>query len=439
MRVLIIVLFLVFGFKLQSSEAGELRLSGSFRTRYETLEGQFRAGGSGGDQLFSFLTLLRLEADVGPVDFLIEGVDSRQATADSGTPLSNAIVDTADLLQANMVYVNGPASLRAGRMTLDIGSRRLVARNRMRNTINAFSGIDGEWQLNEHTRLEALYAFPVFRRPSDRTSLEDNRVAWDREYAAVRFWGLFAEQRELWKAISLELYIFGLEEDDTGDLATRNRHLYTPGFRLYQKPGPASFDFSLEAAYQWGTARATSSASDLRDLEVESGFFHLDLGYTFSRDWSPRVGLEYDYASGDRDPGDQKYNRFDRLFGVSRAEFGPTGIYGAFSRANIHSPGWRLTFSPSPDLDFLMVHRVLWLASDRDAWTNARVVDPSGQTKGYLGQQVEFRLRWRRFEGRLVYELGGAHLAAGDFVHDAPGTTGEGDVTYGYIQATLKL
>lgn len=43
---------------------------------------------------------------------------------------------------------------------MDIGSLRLVARNKFRNVINAFSGIDWQRKLDDEV-LRAFYTFPV--------------------------------------------------------------------------------------------------------------------------------------------------------------------------------------------------------------------------------------------------------------------------------------
>jgi len=68
-----------------------LTLKGETRVRYETLQGQFRADGEGGDQLLLFRSLLLAEADTGPISFGVEIQDSRTYLADAGTPLSSSI------------------------------------------------------------------------------------------------------------------------------------------------------------------------------------------------------------------------------------------------------------------------------------------------------------------------------------------------------------
>ena len=77
-----------------------LNLAGETRARYESLDGQFRGGLSGSDQLLAFRSLLAIEADFGAVAVGVELQDSRTYLDDAGTPLSSSFVDPLDVLQA---------------------------------------------------------------------------------------------------------------------------------------------------------------------------------------------------------------------------------------------------------------------------------------------------------------------------------------------------
>src|SRR5690606_18610047 len=128
-------------------------------------------------------------------------------------------------------------------------------------------------------------------------------------------------------------------EQDTEDMPTRNRKLVTPGLRILRKAKPAQLDLEIEGAFQQGSSRASTSAEDTTRLDHLAFFFHGALGYTLELPWHPRILAEYDYASGDADPNDRAFGRFDTLYGARRFDFGPTGMYGAFARSNINSPG----------------------------------------------------------------------------------------------------
>lgn len=130
-----------------------LDISGTQRTRYETLDGQFRAGRTGSDQMLALRTTLRLEAKSERFSAVIETIDSRQKLADTDTPIDAGMVNALELLQGyGAIRFDGPfatdsrSELRLGRQTMDVGSRRLVARNNFRNTINAFTGLHYRWQ-----------------------------------------------------------------------------------------------------------------------------------------------------------------------------------------------------------------------------------------------------------------------------------------------------
>lgn len=423
-----------------------LDISGTQRTRYETLDGQFRVGRPGGDQMLAFRTTLRLEAKTEQFSVVGEMMDSRQELADTGSPIDTTMINAAELLQGYAALrFEGPfrndsrSEFRFGRQTIDIGSRRLVARNDFRNTINAFTGLHYEWQLKDGPAVRALYTLPITRLPSDAPSLLDNDIQFDEESFDLQFWGLHAQWPKLLWGATGEAYVSGLHESDSTDVPTRNRQLYTPGLRLARKPARGKWDFDLEGVAQFGTMRNSIAATDRRDLDHFAYFGHAEAGYTFDAAGSPRVALLYDHASGDDDPADGDSNRFDTLYGARRFEHGPTGIYGAFARANMQSPGLRFTTKPLKPVELMTTYRPYWLASDTDAWTTGGLRDPAGSSGSFVGHQLEARLRWDLQPGAVRLEAGGAYLFAGEFIKSAPNATGRDDTAYGYLSLEIAF
>ena len=298
---------------------------------------RFRVGRSGSDQ--AVMTRLTLKSEIRLGQFSLGGelIDSRAFFNDQGSNISTGIVNATELLQGylrwttkDLISPDSTSTLTAGRMTVDIGSRRLVARNRYRNTINAFSGLDWHWRSGAGREFRAFYLLPVQRLPSDRTSLLDNDAEFDDESSDVSFWGLFYKM-PVWEKDPLELYLFGLDEDDSNSRATRNRDFLTAGFRLFRMPARSQFDYVIESAYQFGDSRSSTAPSNVIDLEHFAHFHHAELGYSFDYPWQPQVVLQYDYVSGDDGPTDGDNNRFDTLYGARRFEWGPTSIYGPFA------------------------------------------------------------------------------------------------------------
>ena len=423
-----------------------LQLGGSYRVRYETLDNAYRASDVGsGDILVERLLLnVRAGSDRFYADAELE--DSRQQLADSQTALGTDIVNTLEPLQAYLgarfkdaLSPGDHLDLQLGRMTIDNGSRRLVARNSFRNTINAFTGIHATWQSAGGREVQAMFVEPVQRLPSDFTALKDNDHQLDTDSSDVELWGLFTSWPKLAGRLAGEAYFYGSRAHDHPGIPAADRKLYTPGARLYSKPAAGAWDMEAEGAWQFGTSRASTAASDTRDLHQRAGFFHGDVGYTLSGRMSPRVELSYDYASGDHDPTDGQNNRFDTLYGARRFDFGPTGIYGAFARANISTPGVRLQLKPSADLSAMAGLRAVWLASDRDQYTTAKLQDATGHSGSFVGDQLEAQLQYNVLPGNLALDLGGAWLMHGHFLEHAPHAPDEGDTTYLYAAATFTF
>lgn len=421
-----------------------LSISGSHRTRYESLNNRFRSGRRGGDQALLFRTLLLTKIKFENFEVGIELMDSRAKHVDKGTPISTGLVNPIDFLQVyaswtvNDLFLEESTSvIRMGRFTMDVGSRRFVARNRFRNTINAFTGLDWRWTSSKNQIFRAFYTLPVNRFPNQADDLLDSDINFDEERTEIRFWGLYFSTPTWFENDRGEIFFFGLNETDTSDRRTRDRDIYTTGFRVFREAVVGRFDYQLEAAFQFGNLRASALSTDTEDLDHFAQFVHAEIGYTFNAPWKPQLLFQYDYGSGDDNPNDGENERFDTLFGARRFDFGPTSIHGPFSRMNINTPGIRLKLSPTENIKTFIAYRGFWLDSNKDAWVTTGVRDVAGDSGDFIGHQIEMRVRWNVVPKNLRLEIGFAHLFDGEFMKSALNAPDQGDVTYLYSQASF--
>jgi len=424
----------------------DLTISATLRARAEGIDGQFRPRPAAADSMVSLRTTLAVEYDAGPVRFGGELWDSRAYGEARTSSITTSDVNTLELVQAyarvelgdwRKGAKGGKGLLTLGRQTMDIGSRRLVARNRFRQTSNGFTGANLEWTTRSGARLQAFWTMPQLRRPDDAQGLQDNRVKFDLETTRVQFFGAHGTLPHVLGG-SFEAYGFRLAEQDGDNRLTRNRRLLTLGARAFARPAAGQWDHDVEGAYQFGTARRSTGAADLTDLDVSAWFLHAEAGYSLKHGWKPRVAALFDAASGDRGrPG--RYGRFDTLYGARRFDFGPTALYGALQRSNIVSPGVRLEAAPDKRTDVMASYRVLWLESARDAFATTGVRDASGASGRFAGHQAEVRLRHWIVPDLLQAETGGAVLFKRGVLSAAPNAPGTGNSVYGYFDLTLTL
>jgi len=428
-----------------------LELGVVHRTRVGYLENQFRASDTAEAPdpfAVSLRTLVAAGVEAGPGFVRLEVQDSRVVASDNGggdaTILNTTIVNPLEVLEAlvgvrfaDAVVAGDALEVRAGRLTLDLGKRRLVARNRFRNTINGFTGVDATWTSAGGHRLRAFAAMPVRRRPSDPDGLESDRAELDKENTDAALWTLYYGAPAVGPEIASEVYAVGFHERD-GERESRDRQLATAVVRVFREPATERLDFEVEGMVQVGRS-SLSTAPDARRLDHRAHFVHAEVGYSIEAPWRPRVLAQYDLASGDGDPDDGTNGRFDTLFGARRFDFGPTGIFGAFARSNISTPGLRVAVRPMATVGAFVAYRGFWLASATDAWTTASgVVDPTGAAGSFVGQQIEGRVRWDLVPGNLRLEVGAAALARGRFARKAPGGR-NANAGFFYTQLTLAI
>jgi len=405
------------------------------RTRFESYDHPWRANQAIGNGATDDQVVLRSRLRVGlggngPFRFLFEGQDSRAYfNNDPGDFRDATHINEFDVLQLlgsltinNVMGTGLRTDVHFGRMTMDFGRRRLIARNDFRNASNAFDGL--HWQIRQDNawRLRAFLVEPVIRsevRPDEQTSTS-------------LFWGSYFEGRHFpW--FQIDAYYLGLNDKRVATVSA-HRTYSTFGGRLFKDPKTGEFDYEVESAWQVGTKGVTDHFAH---------FQHADLGYTFDLPWTPRLVAHYDYASGDRKPGDSQDEGFDTLFGARRFELMPTGIWGPFFRTNLSSPGWRLIVTPATDWKLQVKHRVWYLAQSRDVFGSSGLQDTTGNAGTSLGHDVELRAQWA-FSSNLDVDLGYIHWFKGSYFDRLPATAGlpvggNNDSDYFYVQVRARI
>jgi hypothetical protein len=405
------------------------------RTRFETYDHPWRRSQTLGNGATDAQVPLRSRIRIGlggdgPLRFLFEGQDSRSFSDQArGDFRDTTTVNEFDILQLlgsltmdNVVGTGLRTDFHFGRMTMDFGRRRLIARNDFRNTTNSFDGL--HWQIGQDKtwRLRAFFVEPVVR--------DDVRL--DRQYDTSLFWGTYLESHHL-QWFQLDAYYLGLNDQRMANGAD-HRTYSTAGGRLYKDPQQGEIDYEVESAWQTGTRGVTDHFAH---------FQHVDLGYTLNLPWTPRLVFHYDYASGDRKPSDSQDEGFDSLFGARRFEYMPTGTFGPFFRTNITSPGWRLIVTPAEGWTIQLKQRFWYLAQSKDFFGSSGLRDHAGQSGNHIGHDLECRIQWT-LNNNLDVDIGYDHWFKGSYF-DSPAIIaqmpagGNKDTDYFYASMRIRI
>ncbi|MDA0688765.1 MAG: alginate export family protein [Proteobacteria bacterium] len=433
-------LFLSFSLPSQAQDSASVLpdwLSFGFeqQSRMQVLNGQFRAGLDGDDQGFEWRNALTVKMDFDSFSIETEVADMRTYFVDEDSALDSFTNNPIDILQANVnIPVSGVFSeddkgfIKIGRFTMDQGSRRFVARNRYRNTINSFAGIHAGLE-NGDTSIELFYTRPT-QRLVDGDWI-DNKPRLDKQSKDF-FWGAYLTTPLTAQSDMVQLYLLGADERRDRP-ANQRFDVLTTGLRLFRNPAAGRWHYDAEAVYQFGDAPALDAVSELRDHKAR--YFHFSLGYSFEADWRPRLSFIYHYGSGDKDPLDNESNELDHLFGVPRPDFGPTGLFRAFQRVNTKSPGLMLNLQPAGNVDAYLRWQRPSLAEEAQGWRTTRYRHPGGLGETFLGDQLESRVRWHLFDDKLTVDGGYVWINPGPYMD----LVNKGESHYFYLQTIVEL
>ena len=387
-----------------SSDEIAFDVSGSFRVRYESLNNPIFPTSSTAreqsNQRLSTRFIVNSTVSYQNLAATIEIRDSRVFLDENDPTLTANQVNTLEPTQFFITYKPERASglyevsaVKVGRMELDYGSRRLLAKTAYRNATNSYDGIVVEARFADW-QVHGVYVLPVSRFPTDSESLDGNERAFDKSFSERKFFGVYAASKDN----NVKLQSYWLKEDDSEALATKNRDLYTLSVD-YTQPFDNGLITNIEVVGQTGTSYQTASANDTVEKDVRAYMLFGYVGKQITDNTFLRA--EVDYISGDNDTSDDTISDFDTLYGVRRFDFGPTDVYQAMPRRNLKAVGLRSVSKPAKAHNIMLGYKAMWYQKAPQ------------DVDSFIGHQVEARWRYQvRPELRLV--LGGAYLKKGE-------------------------
>jgi hypothetical protein len=325
-----------------------------------------------------------------------------------------------------------PLTLKVGRMELQYGDQRLISPLDWSNIGRAWDGAKLKYATKDWW-IEGFYTVikdPLAAAPAPGSQPVGvaNGAAEDQDFSGIYFSYVGVENHEF------DVYGFFREFRDnsfTNDNGTGLGDLvdHTVGARFKGKGG--GFDYSLEVMSQTGHQA---------DDRVNSYAYVATLGYTFDMAWVPRIGVEYDYASGDRHSGDGQKNTFDPLFPFNHYYQGFADIIGF---RNMKDLSLYLSVKPSDATSINLDFHNFWLAQDEDAWynDNGTVVRPgaaSGIPTARIAQEVD--LHAKVTVSKYVKFWGGwSHVFAGPYIRQTSTAGTDTDLNWFFVQMVVDF
>ncbi len=297
----------------------------------------------------------------------------------------------------------------AGRRELQTGKQRLVSPLDWANTRRTFQGLGGWWSRGHHS-VDAWVTNPVTIRHDDWDEGDDDSV----------FWGVDYTNRTM-TCYSWGGYVYGLDRDLTGE--TR----YTVGARGDGKIPNTRFDWDVEAAYQFGEL----GAADVSAYMVSATF-----GWKpCTPCGDPRIGLGFDYASGDSNPGNGTIGTFNQLFPLGHKYLGHADLIG---RQNLVAARIEASYKIFPKLTLSAWYHAFWRAETDDAAysvTGGVLRAAGGSTASEIGTELDVMLAYK-IDRHWKCFVEWAHFFPGSFIEQT-GASNEVDIWYLGIQGTF--
>ncbi len=221
--------------------------------------------------------------------------------------------------------------------------------------------------------------------------------------------------------------------------ANQDRH--TLGGRAVKKfaAGGTRVDATVEGYYQFGEIGMGGSNSGTKTMDIEAYAFHIDGGVTLPVPMQPRIGLEYNTASGNK-ANDNKWRSFDQLYPTNHIHF---GYMDRMAWKNMNHFAVGLQMRPNNDSHFEVTGHFFSKKEAADRWYHAGqgpmpVQAANGDTETGLGEEVDVVYTHFFTPGNHVaWQIGGGVFLPGAMIDNAVPNSSE--QTWGYTQLWVNF
>ncbi len=235
-----------------------------------------------------------------------------------------------------------------------------------------------------------------------------------------------------------------------GAAAIAGEERFTLGARIAGKKIPSlpGVDFTFEQAWQFGDTKPIMGVNAGRHTDIDAFAGAWGVGYTFSNvAWSPRIGYQFAFASGDDNPGDNDNETFDHLYPTGHARMGYMDFH---SWQNIQAR--KIEFSAKPSKKLLLKADFWFFEADeeKDAWYGVvGGVGPTSPGRAFntvtglpitddeYGQELDIVVKYKLFKNFGVV-AGYSHYFVDDYIEEIRGGDDSG-ADWIWLQTTMKF
>jgi len=344
--------------------------------------------------------------------------------------------DTFDILKAYIQAgdLKKGFSATVGRQFLSYGDQRLVGPLEWLNQARTFDAIKlryatSTWSLDMFTSSPVNFKDHMWNQ-SDFLDYDDVRHSI--------FSGVYFSMPTLdpWHSTT-DFYVFHKIEDKASPAGAAGppfgfvgeTNFWTLGTLMKGDPKKlGGFDYEMEMAFQFGKVAG---------LDHTAFAGHWGTGYNWlSNPWKPRLGIQYNFSTGDDNVADGDSQTFQNLYPTNHMFY---GYMDTSAWINMHNPEINLSFMPKPKLKIMLDYHLYWAATNNDRWyrvngiaTN-RGLNPGA--RNFRGQEFDLTAVYK-YNPHVAFQAGYSLFAAGSYLAD----TGASDnAHFGYLQVQFDF